>query len=356
MSTAIETEETSALKLLRYFAYFICLSILTLIFLGGQVKSNDAGLAVPDWPMTFEQNPITFPVSEWKEGIFHEHFHRLVAGGVAMLSLIFACLALYLKAEKWVVVLSWVSVVAVLAQALLGGLTVIYLLPLWASGSHAVLAQTYLVINVIIAYGLSKEYRRRVAKVAKGESETGNPVYAIALVLIGLVYVQLILGGLTRHTESALAIPDFPTMGGQIIPRFDEAMLKNINDWRFFKTDQQGLTFGDVEMHQVVLHFLHRLGALIVSLFVLFSAYRAYKLEATHPTLFLTGLMLCVVVLAQFMLGVMVVLTVRVPIITSLHVAIGALLLGLAVLFALRARPLQTQEAAAYNPALQTQP
>lgn len=329
---------------LRPFAFVICAAILLLIFFGGQVKSNDAGLAVPDWPMTYGENPITYHPSKWVGGIFYEHFHRLLAGSVALLSLFFALLTMFVPAQRWIKFMAWGSVAAVLLQALLGGLTVWYMLPVWASGSHAVLAQTYLVLNVIIAYGLSKDYQNRKEALLTSGAEPKKTVYAAALVLIFLVYIQLIFGGLTRHTESALAIPDFPTMGGQIIPRFDDAMLENINDWRFMHTDARGISFEDAEMYQVVLHFLHRLGAVIVTLAVLLVSFLSYKQEATNPKLFLISLGMCVLTLAQFMLGVMVVLTARIPIITSFHVAIGAVLLGLAVLLALQARPLRPRE------------
>src|SRR5690606_7823126 len=75
---------------LRRFAAFVCVATLSLIFLGGQVKSHEAGLSVPDWPLTYGQNPITYPISEWRGGIQHEHFHRLYAGGVALLTVVLA--------------------------------------------------------------------------------------------------------------------------------------------------------------------------------------------------------------------------------------------------------------------------
>ena len=79
-----------------------------------------------------------------------------------------------------------------------------------------------------------------------------------AVILASLVYFQLILGALMRHTSSGLAIPDFPTMGGLWFPSFSEATINNINVDLFDKNLDM------VNRWQVVIHFLHRLGALVI--------------------------------------------------------------------------------------------
>lgn len=315
-------------KWLAYFAAFLCVNILILIFLGGQVKSHDAGLAVPDWPATFGQNPITYPVSEWYGGIFHEHFHRLYAGGTGMLTLLLCIALFFVRVPKWVRVTGVLAVIAVVAQAVLGGLTVIYLLPVWASGSHAVLAQTYLVLHVILAYGLSADYWQRRAAGENGHREARTPLFAAAVLLVSVVYGQLFLGAMVRHTEGALAIPDFPTMGGQWIPRFDEEMLANINEWRLNESFESGEDLPPVTMTQVALHFAHRFGAVLVTLAVLLFAWLTHRHEKTHPQLLLKGYLLIGLTLTQFMLGIMTVLTMRMPLVTSVHVMIGAAVLA----------------------------
>ena len=65
-----------------------------------------------------------------------------------------------------------------------------------------------------------------------------------------------------RHTASGMAIPDFPTMGGLWIPTFSESMLNNIN------VDLFDMDWDMVSRNQVIIHFIHRFGALIVSTFI----------------------------------------------------------------------------------------
>jgi len=360
MSGATNAQSAPTPPWLRYLAYFLCVATLCLIFLGGQVKSHEAGLSVPDWPLTYGENPITFGVSKWTGGIFHEHFHRLFAGGVALLTVLLAVL-LYVKEQRaWMVALGAIAVMTVLLQAFLGGLTVWYHLPVLISSAHAVLAQTFFLITLVLAYGLSRERERRVERVDHGAPETLTPLRAGALVLIAAVYGQLFLGALMRHTDSGLAIPDFPTTAGQLVPVLNDATLHWINDWRFEHTDSLGAVLHEVTLGQVALHLAHRGGALAVSLVIFTLAWLAYGKRTSHPLLWRTAVWLCALVVVQVSLGAFTIWTTKHPYVTSVHVATGAALLGLSLLLALRAWPLSPQEArtsaagrrGAFDPAL----
>lgn len=322
---------------LRFFSWFVCLFILCLIFLGGQVKSHEAGLSVPDWPLTYGQNPITYPISEWTGGIFHEHLHRLVAGTAGCLTLAL-CIGLFLvSVPKWLRYLGVGAVVAVVAQAVLGGMTVWYQLPVLVSSSHATLAQTYLLINVIIAYSLSVEHRER--RMGEHPAITSNAAFQRALVLIGLIYMQLMLGAIMRHTESGLAIPDFPTTAGAWVPSFSEERVAWVNDWRFNKTVETGTDLPPVNAHQMYIHFAHRMGALVVTTYILWLAWWLSKHRKSYPLAAEVVPWLGGLVLVQFTLGASVIWTARLPMITSMHVVTGAALLALATLLALRSYP-----------------
>jgi cytochrome c oxidase assembly protein subunit 15 len=330
---------------LRRFSKFVALATLLLIFFGGQVKSHEAGLSVPDWPLTYDHNPITFPIDQWVGGIFHEHFHRLLAGGVATCTLILTLWVCFTEKKRaWLRNLVIGSSALVLFQAFLGGMTVWYQLPVWISSSHAILAQTYLLVNVIIAYALSNERAERKSLLAQGAREIRTPMLAGALALIAVLYVQLLLGALTRHTESGLAIPDFPTTAGQWIPSFNQETVDKINLARDGKSDAVGTPLDAVALHQVVIHFLHRLGAVVVVSFIALLAWLSLRFEKTHPQLMTLTYLLCGTVIAQFVLGMTIVLTMRSPAVASLHVAVGAATLALAGLLALRAWPLSADE------------
>lgn len=347
MSNTETTESTPAPAWLRRFALLLCFATLALIFFGGQVKSHEAGLSVPDWPLTYGENPVTFGISKWTGGIFHEHFHRLFAGVVALATVALA-IGLYLKENRvWLVALGFGAVLAVLLQALLGGMTVWYHLPVLVSSSHAILAQTFFLITLIIWYGLSRERAQRLEATASGAAESVTPLKYGALILIALVYGQLFLGALMRHTESGLAVYDFPTTAGSIIPRVDDAALADINHWRFENTDSLGAELPDVTKGQVLIHLAHRGGAIVVTLAIGVLAFMAFKRRASHPALWRSSLWLCGAVALQITLGAFTIWTIKHPYVTSVHVVTGAGILGLSAMLALRAWPLAAQPAKA---------
>ncbi len=327
---------------LRAFSKLIVLATVVLIFLGGQVKSHDAGLAVPDWPTTYGENMFLFHPSKWVGNIYHEHLHRIVASGVGFLSIILAVWLGLREQRRWLRWTAYGALAAVIAQGILGGLTVRYFLPAPISVSHAVLAQTFLIITVIIAYGLSRERARRAdarSSMAR-ESIAWNSSTAPALYLVAFVFVQLILGAILRHTESGLAIPDFPSMGGQYLPVFTPDTLERINDTRYELGLVNGQPLEPATLGQVWIHFIHRLGAVLVTLAAMVCTVIAYRDRRERPMLFRSVALIDALIAVQISLGIATVLTVKTPLITSLHVAVGAVLLGMCSLFALRAHPL----------------
>lgn len=344
MSSNPTTPDPATSSHLRRFALALCLATLLLIFFGGQVKSHEAGLAVPDWPLTYGENPITFGISKWQGGIFHEHFHRLYAGVVALMTVVLA-VWLYLRDNRvWMVALGFGAVLAVMLQAFLGGLTVWYQLPVVVSSAHAILAQTFFVIAVIIWYGLSRERAKRTEAARTAGPEAATPLKVGALVLIGAVYLQLFLGAVMRHTESGLAIYDFPTTGGNILPWVNEETLININDWRFNNTDYLGAVLPDVTRGQVLIHLSHRAGAVLVTVIAGVLAWMAWRRRESHPLLWRGALWLAVAIAIQVAFGAITIWTVKHPYVTSVHVALGAGILGLSALLALRAWPLRAEE------------
>src|SRR5215510_11261535 len=109
---------------LHRFALLTACSTAFLIFVGGLVTSNEAGLSVPDWPTTYGWNMFTFPYSKWVGGIFYEHGHRLVASFVGFLTVGLTIWTWMKESRKWLRTLSLVALGAVITQGILGGLTV----------------------------------------------------------------------------------------------------------------------------------------------------------------------------------------------------------------------------------------
>ena len=124
---------------LRRFTKFVAGSTLFLIFAGAMVTSTGSGLAVPDWPLSYG---MFFP--PMVGGIFYEHGHRMIASAVGFLTIIQAVWLQMREPRKFVRILGWTALAAVIVQGILGGLTVIFLLPTAVSVSHAALAEIFL--------------------------------------------------------------------------------------------------------------------------------------------------------------------------------------------------------------------
>lgn len=297
-------------------------STLALIFVGSLVTSTGSGLAVPDWPLSYG---TLFP--PLVGGILYEHSHRMVAAAVGLLVVAQALVFTWREPRRWLRVLAWIAVGAIIVQGTLGGLTVLFLLPTPISVTHAVLAQSLFLLLLGIAYAQSREWPPR------GAQRPAPGVRVSVALLPAVVFLQLLLGALMRHTDSGLAIPDFPLMGGQVLPRFDAAMLNAINAVRF------QLLLEPVAMDQVVIHFLHRLGAAATAAVVVaanLDLRRRPAYAAARRLLLWINWLLVV----QGTLGALTVLTGRLPLVASLHVLLGAALLGLTLWCLLRCVPL----------------
>ena len=317
---------TSA-SFLRKFSKIVVFSTLFLIFLGALIKSHEVGLSVPDWPSSYGYNMFTFPISQWVGGIFYEHGHRLFATIVGFLTLSQSLLIAFSNQPLWLKKTAFIALFLVILQGMLGGITVLFYLPPIVSMAHGVLAQTFFVVTIFIAYSLSN------ARSNKNGDNYSKELKSNALLFCGLIYMQLILGALMRHTASGLAIPDFPTMGGQWLPTFSDKMMNNINVILF----ENDLDL--VIRAQSLIHFLHRLGAVVVSSFLIyfFVYYRSYF---NHDRLSSKIFNLIIFVIAiQVALGVSTVMSQKAPFIASFHVVTGAALLGLSVLLYLNLIP-----------------
>ena len=314
---------------LRRFSKLIVFSTLFLIFAGALVKSHEVGLSVPDWPTTYGKQMFAFPLSDMVGGIFYEHGHRIIATIVGFFTMIQAIWLGFSHHPNWLKKLGFFALAMVIIQGLFGGITVLFFLPPLVSIIHGILAQTFFIMTIIIAYSMSQERENRV------DNGMVQAIRKGALLMGGLVYIQLILGALMRHTGSGLAIPDFPTMGGMWIPTFSSEMMTNIN-YILFDLDLDSVSKG-----QVIIHFIHRLGAVIITgtIGYFYAKYgETIKASQRSKAVFIS---IIAIVIIQFSLGVLTVLSARSPYIASFHVVTGAALLGLCTLFLLKVNSLK---------------
>jgi cytochrome c oxidase assembly protein subunit 15 len=218
---------------------------------------------------------------------------------------------------------------AVITQGVLGGLTVLFLLPTAISVSHATLAQTFFSIVVSIALFTSTWWREDQTKLREHNDKI--PVTTLSILMTAGIFIQLILGALMRHTHSGLAVPDVPLAYGQVFPSLSPEALSQYNQ-QLISDDIRLSADGPITSFQIVIHLLHRYWGVAVGCMTLWTALRFISLKNVSKRLSRFGYMLVFVVLLQISLGVLTVLSVKAVDITTAHVATGAFLLACSVL------------------------
>ena len=291
------------------FARLTVVVTLCLIFIGGMVTSHNAGLAVPDWPLSFG---TVNPEGWWKiKNVMLEHGHRLFAQFIGLLTTILAIRIWRNDPRKWMRWLGVAAFVGVVLQGVLGGYRVKNLSIILAM-IHACTAHAFLCLLIFIAMALATPW-------TQDEWEFSGhglaPIRLAGWVLTGSVFVQLIVGAVMRHysrvTDSGLAFHDFPLTDGHLIPVLD--------------------SFGKQ------IHFAHRVGALWVTVVAVVLIAAVVAGARKERRLLMPAVALMLLLLLQISLGAQVIWLDRPPVAASLHVATGAAILGTSLLLALRA-------------------
>ena len=300
---------------------------LFLIFAGGMVTSTGSGLAVPDWPTTYGYQMFSFPISEMVGGIFYEHGHRLIAAIVGCLTVVFVVWVWFKENRLWIRRLACLTLLTVVLQGLLGGITVLFFLPTGISVFHAVLAQTFFCFTIILAYAFSKDGRSQ-----KQNTEKYKRLFIYTIILTILVYFQLVIGAIMRHTHSGLALLDFPFFEGVILSGFSGDAIAEINSSRMENW------LDPVSLGQILIHSIHRIIGFAIGIFGIAIM---WKFKGIHKKTLRLLWVLVSLIGIQIVLGGISVLTLKAPIITSIHVLTGAGILGLCVFISLRTLPVR---------------
>ena len=176
---------------LHVWSMVLAFCTLLLVVAGGLVTSRDAGLSVPDWPLSYGK---LMPPMEG--GIFYEHGHRMIATTVGLFTIISLVWLLRVEKRGWMKWLGVAALLAVITQGVLGGLTVIYLLPWWISSSHACLAQLFFSTTVAMAIFTSEWWLKEPAM---ADEDARFPIRNLSLATPICVLGQLALGAAARH-------------------------------------------------------------------------------------------------------------------------------------------------------------
>ena len=277
-------------RALHGFAIFTACCTFLLIIAGALVTGNDAGLAVPDWPLSY--GSLTPPMVG---GIFYEHGHRMVASFVGFLTVILA-IWLWKKDDRpFVRRLGWIALAVVVTQGVLGGITVLFFLPAPISVMHACLAQAFFCVVSSLALLTSESWK--LGSISVVSDIKGVSMRQLSVWTVAAVYAQLILGAALRHSKVGLL-------------------------W-------------------------HVIGAFIVTFFLIWTVARVYKYYASVSSLFRPAMILAILLAAQLSLGVgsyLVRLASREDVqpgalmvaVTTAHVATGAAVLVTSLLLTLQ--------------------
>jgi heme a synthase len=274
----------------RYAVLVACCTLL-LVAAGATVTSKEAGLSVPDWPLSYGQ--VMPPMTG---NIFYEHGHRLIASTVGFMTVILAGWIWRRDPRAWMKRLGFAALAGVIIQGILGGMTVLFLLPKPVSISHACLAQLFFTCTVAIAVFTSPGWMRGADTLTERD---GLPMRWLAVLAPVIVFGQLALGAAYRHKAIDLV-------------------------W-------------------------HVLGAALVSAVILFVAVLTLLEYQRQPAIRRAAIALLAVTFCQVFLGVAAymsrVSTLDAPqpmfimvLFTVLHVATGALTLAASAVFAIQVR------------------
>ncbi len=280
---------------LHVYAVVVVAVTAVLIYAGGLVTTIGAGLAVPDWPLSFGSlNPSGW----WKQPMVREeHGHRVIGAIVGLLTLILFFWLRMRGPREWLRKLGALALGMVILQGILGGLRVIEKNIAFAI-VHACLAQAFFCVLIALAWGTSASWLRDMPCRTDGQRRRYRP---LALSVCAVVFIQLMIGAVMRHGGAGMAIPTFPLVDGGLVPA----------QWDF----------------DTAIHYAHRVWACMVVIAVAVLYLVALKHFTFWPRMMAALAMALVVI--QVLIGGSIIWTGRAIVPTTLHVLVGAMILGL---------------------------
>jgi heme A synthase len=275
--------------------YIATVWALALIFLGSIVHATESSLACPDWPTCF--GTMT---PEMKGGVFWEHLHRLVAGGLVLVFILATYISWKPESHR-PVIRKWglIGIALLILQSFVGGLTVLMQLPDAISMTHLTLAFLFLTLTTSLSVANSPQWTSGI-----GPTNGLVGMRWIFLVIATMTFLQSILGGAVRHMDAGLVCPDIPLCLGQWVP--------------------------PLEATTVVIHFGHRVIGILLLISMSFLALRVIK-ELEPSIARKLALTAGALVILQVILGFVSVYTQLSVIPVSLHTLIAAIIMVLTV-------------------------
>lgn len=278
------------------YAFFVAASLLVFLMLvtGGLVTGMEAGLAVPDWPNSYGHNMLLYPLTEMvsseNSGVFFEHAHRLTGMFVGLTSLVMLVSALRWSTQRLVWVVAIIVFLMVCLQGLLGGLRVTGYLTLtqdrellnpnvWIGVVHGVVGQLIFAGFVWIAAMMSPTWKQ-----GSINNKTNKKDVLLGWLLVCAMVLQLILGAVYRHMlgVEALAPKATHVLYTHIFVAVLVLVVVVLFGLRLLVRDQSVLkTYGKLLLILVGVQLLLGGGALIAILLRTGDAIPAYEVVVT---------------------------------------------------------------------------
>lgn len=314
------------LKLFRRLSLFGAVLALCVVVLGAWVRLNDAGLGCPDWPGCYghvsagaAEQHLDLAQQRYPDRRFEyskavkEMTHRYFASTLGLVILILAALAYANRHDpNQPLRVPLLLVPLVLLQGLLGMWTVTLLLKPLIVVLHLMGGLTTLSLLAWQAMRVDRSTRPAVER----------NIRKFALIGLLVLVVQIFLGGWTSSNYAAVSCPDFPTCQASYWPNMDAKDAFVL--WRGLGIDYEGGVLDHPA--RVAIHFVHRLGALTTALVLGFVAFLAWTRAQTRAVQF-AGLMVAAALVAQLILGPVMVIRGFPLWLATLHNAVAALLL-----------------------------
>ena len=190
----------------RVACLLVC-ATFPLIFVGGLVTTTDAGMAVPDWPTTYGYNMFLYPWQSWLAApwdLFVEHGHRLFAALVGLLTIGLLITLWRCDNRRWMLRLGWIALGLVVFQGVLGGLRVTENSRTLAM-VHGCVGPAFFALCVALAVFTSPWWREPRGRSVDDlcPAIDARKLGRLSLITTGLAYLQLVLGAQVRHADVA---------------------------------------------------------------------------------------------------------------------------------------------------------
>lgn len=200
------------------FALVTVAAAVPVLLSGGLVTSTGTGLAVPDWPTSYNANMFLYPLSKMTGGIYYEHAHRLFGSLVGFSTLVLLVFILVAERRGWVKALGVCAFLFVCGQGVLGGIRVTSATTVSETPSPEQLADNTSSLALAAVHGTTAQIFFGVlcalaaivspwwSRVSAARDEPDTALRNFSLVLVVALCLQLVLGSVTRHFQHGHAL------------------------------------------------------------------------------------------------------------------------------------------------------